>query len=97
MAGRLDRLHAAMRQFAPQQLDIEDESALHAGHAGARGAAGETHYAITMVSAAFAGLGRVQRARLVHEALSAELADGLHALSLTLRAPSEAFAAGPPG
>ncbi len=89
MAGRLDRLHAAMQQFAPEQLEIEDESARHAGHAGTRGTAGETHYAITLVSAAFVGLSRVQRARLVHEALSAELEHGLHALSLTLRAPAE--------
>ena len=95
MAGRLDRLRAAMQRFAPEQLEIEDESARHAGHAGVRGAGGETHYAITVVSAAFAGLSRVQRARLVHEALSAELSDGLHALSLTLRTPAEARAGDP--
>ena len=89
MAGRLDRLHAAMQRFAPEQLQIEDESARHAGHAGVRGVGGETHYAMTMVSGAFAGLSRVQRARLVHEALSAELENGLHALSLTLRTPAE--------
>ncbi len=78
-----------MRRFAPERLEIEDESHRHAGHAGVRGAGGETHYAMTVVSDAFAGLSRVQRARLVHEALSAELADGLHALSLTLRTPAE--------
>ncbi len=95
MAGRLDRLHAAMRHLAPEQLEIEDESARHAGHAGVRGAGGETHYAITLVSAAFVGLSRVQRARLVHEALAAELAGGLHALSLTLRTPDETRAVDP--
>ncbi len=93
MTGRLERLRAAMQQgFAPQQLEIEDESALHAGHAGVRatGASGETHYAMRMVAAAFDGLSRVQRSRLVHAALAAEFDAGLHALSLTLRTPAEA-------
>ena len=93
MAGRADRLRAAMqRRFAPELLEIEDESARHAGHAGVRGAGsgGETHYAMRVVSSAFTGLGRVQRSRLVHEALAAEFADGLHALSLSLHAPQEA-------
>ncbi len=97
MAGRLERLRAAMQQrFAPQRLEIEDESARHAGHAGVReaatgeGAGGETHYAMLVVADAFAGASRVQRSRLVHEALDAEFKGGLHALSLTLRSPDEA-------
>jgi len=91
MAGRIDRLRAAVEQgFAPEQLEIEDESARHAGHAGVRGVSGgETHYAMFVVSRAFSGLSRVQRSRLVHEALAAEFASGLHALSLTLRTPEE--------
>ena len=96
MAGRMDRLRAAMQQrFAPERLEIEDESARHAGHAGVReagaaAAGGETHYAMLMVSPVFGGLSRVQRSRLVHEALAAEFGTGLHALSLTLRSPEEA-------
>ena len=57
--------------------------------AGASAAGGETHFALLVVSAAFAGLGRVQRSRLVHDALDEEFRAGLHALSLTLRTPSE--------
>ena len=92
MAGRLQRLRAALEQrFAPDRLEIDDESARHAGHAGVREAGGgrETHYAVLMAAEAFAGLSRVQRSRLVHEALDAEFKDGLHALSLTLRTSAE--------
>lgn len=92
--GREQRLRAAIEQhFQPQSLVIEDESARHAGHAGVResgAVGGETHYAMLVVSEAFAGLGRVQRSRLVHEALDSEFRSGLHALSLTLRTPQEA-------
>ena len=62
--------------------------------AGSAAAGGETHYALLVVSEAFAGLGRVQRSRLVHEALEREFRSGLHALSLTLRTPSEQEASG---
>ncbi len=92
-AGREQRLREAIeRRFRPQTLVIEDESARHAGHAGVRdtAAGGETHYAVLVVSGAFDGLSRVQRSRLVHEALDAEFRTGLHALSLTLRTPREA-------
>ncbi len=76
------------RAFAPERLEVEDDSARHVGHAGAR-PAGETHFNVAVVSAAFEGLGRVARSRAVNEALAAEFAGGLHALSMTLRAPSE--------
>lgn len=94
MAGRIDRLREAIeRDFAPEQVEIVDESARHAGHAGVRGAeGGETHYAMLVVSRAFGGLTRVQRSRRVHDALAAEFAGGLHALSLSLRTPEEAAA-----
>jgi BolA protein len=95
MTGRLDRLRAKVEQsLAPERLEIDDESARHAGHAGVReaGAAkgGETHYAMLVVSSRFGGLSRVQRSRLVHDLLAAEFSSGLHALSLTLRTPEEA-------
>ena len=50
---------------------------------------GRTHFNVAMVSARFSGLSRVERSRLVHEALGAEFEGGLHALSLALRSPSE--------
>ena len=75
-------------RFAPLRLDIVDESARHAGHAGAR-PEGETHFAVTIVSSAFAGLGRVARQRLVYETLAEELASRVHALSLSVRTPQE--------
>jgi BolA protein len=75
-------------RFAPTRLDITDDSARHEGHAGAR-PGGETHFSVVIVSAAFAGLGRVARQRLVYETLAAELAGGVHALALTTLAPGE--------
>ena len=76
------------RAFTPERLEVEDDSARHAGHAGAR-VGGETHFNVRMAAKAFEGLSRVARSRAVNEALAAEFAGGLHALSLTLRAPSE--------
>ena len=76
------------RAFAPQRLEVEDDSARHAGHAGA-GAGGETHFNVMMAAAGFEGMNRVARSRAVNDALAGEFAAGLHALSLTLRAPSE--------
>ncbi|WPZ34987.1 BolA family protein [Thalassobaculum sp. OXR-137] len=75
--------------FSPTALEIVDESHLHAGHMGAR-PEGETHFRVTIVSAAFAGAGRVQRHRMVHEVLADELRDRVHALALLLRAPEDA-------
>lgn len=75
-------------RFSPTRLIVVDESDRHAGHAGAR-PGGETHFAVTLTSAAFTGLGRVARQRLVYEALKVELAAGLHALSLVTSAPAE--------
>ncbi len=75
-------------RFSPTRLVVVDESHRHAGHAGAR-PGGETHFAVTIIAAAFAGLGRVARQRLVYDALKAELAAGVHALSLVTLAPDE--------
>jgi BolA protein len=90
MATRAARLEATLsRAFAPTLLRVEDDSARHAGHAGAQ-PGGETHYNVLLVSEAFRGLSRVARSRAVHAAVAAEFAGGLHALSLTLRTPEEA-------
>jgi stress-induced morphogen len=87
--SRAARLEATLRQaFAPAVLRVVDDSARHAGHAGAR-PEGETHYSVLVVAEAFRSLSRVARSREVHRALAAEFAGGLHALSLTLRTPEE--------
>jgi len=75
-------------RFTPTRLHIHDESHRHAGHAGAR-PEGETHFAVTITSAGFAGLSRVARQRLVYDALKEELASRVHALSLTTLTPAE--------
>ncbi len=90
MTTRAERLKQAIEAaFAPERLEIVDDSAEHAHHAGAR-EGGQTHYSVLVVSARFAGQSRVERSRAVHAALEQEFGSGLHALSLTLRTPQEA-------
>lgn len=72
----------------PTRLEIEDESARHRGHAGYK-EGGETHFRVTVVSAAFAGQNRVARQRLVYKLLAEELAGRVHALALTALTPDE--------
>ena len=79
------RLTAALD---PVLLDVADESHLHAGHAGAREGGG-THYRVRVVSAKFDHRSRVERHRVVYDLLTAEFADGLHALALVAKAPGE--------
>ena len=63
---------------------------MHRGHAGVQDAAtNETHFSIELVSAVFRGVNRVKRHRMVHEVLTDEFHDGLHALALTCKAPEE--------
>lgn len=84
-----DRIAAALTErFSPEYLDIIDDSHRHAGHAGAR-PEGETHFRVTLVSAAFAGQSRVTRQRLVYHALGELLADRVHALQLKALTPEE--------
>lgn len=77
------------RAFRPAALEVIDESHRHAGHAGAR-EGGETHFRVAIVADAFAGHDRIARHRAVHQALAAELAGGVHALSVDARTPDEA-------
>ncbi len=81
-----EKLRAAL---SPVRLEIEDQSHLHAGHAGAR-EGGESHFAVIVVADAFEGLTRLARQRLVNEALAEELAGPIHALSIRALAPGEA-------
>jgi BolA protein len=79
--------------FAPQALEVRDESAKHAGHGGATrddGSQGETHFHVRLVSQAFDGVSRVERQRRVYAALATELAGPVHALSLAALTPAEA-------
>jgi BolA protein len=91
MTSRYERISAVLEsRFAPLRLEIEDESAKHAGHAAQKAVAGgQTHYRVVMISEAFAGMSRLARSRAVHAALDAEFKSGLHALSLSLNTPAE--------
>lgn len=74
--------------FRPTRLDVEDDSARHQGHAGAR-AGGESHFNVLIESAAFVGAPKVARQRMVYRALADELAGPVHALSVRALAPGE--------
>jgi BolA protein len=85
-------LHDAMvqaltAQLAPTELELVDDSAAHAGHAGARSGA---HFNLRIVSASFTGLSRIARHRLVYDALRPWMAEGVHALAIDARTPIEA-------
>jgi BolA protein len=74
--------------FAPERLEVVDDSGRHAGHAGSR-EGGESHFNVVIVSAAFQGLSRVERQRRVNGALKEAFEGGLHALSIRALAPGE--------
>jgi len=76
------------KALKPAQISVEDESHLHAGHAGAR-PEGETHFRLTVVSAQFTGLSLVKRHRLINEALAEELQGPIHALAIKALSPDE--------
>lgn len=88
MTRRIDRIRDLLTEaFEPESLEISDDSAKHAGHAGAS-PEGETHFTVTLVSGAFEGLSRVQVQRAVNMVMAKEFETGLHALSIKARAPS---------
>jgi len=74
--------------FAPESLDVTDESHLHAGHAGHR-PGGQTHFRVYIVSAAFEGKSRIERHRMINATLAGELEGSVHALAIKARAPGE--------
>ena len=93
MSTRTDRMIALLGQhFSPTVLQVDDDSARHAGHAGAA-PGGQTHFNVLLVTDAFRGQNRIGRSRAVHAVLDPEFGSGLHALSLTLRTPEEHEAA----
>lgn len=71
--------------FAPEHLEVIDESENHRGHGGWREGGG-THFKVVMRAAGFEGMSRVERSRAVHAALADELAGPVHALALELSA-----------
>jgi len=76
-------LEAALRQaLAPTALEVIDESAAHAGHAGANAQGHGTHFRVRIASPLFAGKPRVARHRLVYDALQVFIAQGLHAIAI---------------
>jgi BolA protein len=80
-------IEARLREIlSPEQLEVQDDSAAHAGHAGAREGG---HYTVRVQSSRFAGLPRVARHRLVYDALSDLMSCGIHALAVQARAPDE--------
>ncbi|MBC8049806.1 MAG: BolA family transcriptional regulator [Chitinophagales bacterium] len=92
-------IEAAIREkltaaFSPSSLAIENESHKHAHHrevveGGAASQTGETHFRVAITSEAFAGKSRVERHRMVYEALDAELKAGVHALAVSAKISGE--------
>lgn len=77
---------ALMRDLAPTSLEIFDDSARHAGHAGAREGG---HFQVNLVSKAFQGRAQLERHRLVYAAVAPLMGHGIHALNIVARAPEE--------
>lgn len=86
-AVRLARIGAALQALAPVELRVIDESHKHAGHEGARD--GRGHFAVEIVSEAFAGLAPLARHRRVYAALGEMMQTDIHALSIRARTPAE--------
>ena len=84
---RVEQLRSALeRALAPLALEIIDDSAQHAGHAGAREGG---HFRVTIVAAAFSGHSQLERHRLVYAAVAPLMGQGVHALSIVARSPNE--------
>lgn len=87
--NRVERIEAALRTaFAPQLLEVEDDSHRHAGHAGARD--GRGHFNVSIVSEAFAGKAPLARHRAVYAALGEMMQSDIHALAIKAQTPAEA-------
>jgi BolA protein len=88
MSERIDMIRKRLTAaFSPEQLDIIDESHLHAGHPGARSGGG--HFVATIVSEAFAGKNMLERHRMVYDALGDAMQTEIHALSIKAYTPQE--------
>jgi BolA family transcriptional regulator, general stress-responsive regulator len=86
-AERISRIRAALEhELAPAQLEIFDDSAKHAGHAGAREGG---HFRVRIVAEAFRGKSAIQRHRLVFAAVAGLMQRDIHALNIDAKAPEE--------
>lgn len=84
--SRQQRIHEKLQEaLTPERLEVLDESAKHAGHAGAS-PEGETHYRVRIAASALAGLSRVESHRTINSLLQHEFDTGLHALAIEIRA-----------
>ena len=93
--GTLDEIERRLRAaLDPSAIAVVDDSAKHAGHAGA--ASGGGHYGVRIVSLRFTGLARVARHRLVYDSLSDLMRNAIHALAIEALTPDEATAASSP-
>ena len=87
-AAREERLRRQLiARFAPLELEVEDDSHLHTGHAGAAG--GASHFRIRIVAEAFRGISPVARHRLVYAALADMLTSEIHALAIEALPPAD--------
>lgn len=88
MSTRISMIKERLRNaLSPQSIEVIDESAQHAGHAGAQSGGG--HYALTIVAQQFTGQNLVQRHRMVYAALGDAMRQEIHALSIHAYAPDE--------
>jgi BolA protein len=83
-----DDIRKRLNALAPSRLELQDESAKHAGHAGAA-PGGNTHWKLAIVSAAFTGKSTVARHRMIYSALGDLMQHPIHALSITAKSPDE--------
>jgi len=83
----IDAMRASLAVLDPVSIEIQDDSAKHAGHAGAK--AGGGHFRLQIVSPRFAGCRTMERHRLVYDALGSLMKREIHALSITARTPDE--------
>jgi BolA protein len=87
VATRIEQMRQRLAALAPTEIEIIDESHLHAGHAGAR--SGRGHYALRIRAALFEGKSPLQRHRMVYEALGELMQTDIHALGIKALAPGE--------
>jgi BolA protein len=85
--NRISLIKAALQSLQPTVLTLDDQSAQHAGHAGAQSGGG--HFALTIVSNAFEGKTAVRRHQMIYEALGDLMQQDIHAISINAKTPNE--------
>ncbi len=86
--SRIERIRECLTiALNPERLEIEDESHLHAGHAGAR--EGKGHFRVTVVASQFTNLSLIKRHKLIYEAIGDMMHTDIHALSIVAHTPAE--------